>query len=133
MKASMLIIAGVAAITATSASAHHSAAVLDESKTVKVTGVVSEWHLINPHARLVIAVTDAGGQKVLWTFEGGRAGGGGDSENAKIRKDTFKPGDKVTVSTHAHRHGRPVGRLGQVDFADGRPSVCVLRPCDGMP
>ncbi len=102
------------------ADAHHSGAMFDENKVIEVHGSVLAWQFVNPHSWLQVMVKDANGKTVQWAFEGGRPGSGGDSPNASLRKDTFKPGDEVTVRSHPMKDGRPAGTLGEVEFTDGR-------------
>jgi prepilin-type processing-associated H-X9-DG protein len=100
------------------ATAHHSGAMFDSAKSVDIVGTVKAWQFINPHAWLQVVV-DADGKSTQWSFEGASSGGGGVSSSSRLAKDTFKPGDKVTVKTHPMKDGRPAGTLSQVTFADG--------------
>ena len=50
-------------------SAHHSAAMFDEKKTVTVEGVVKEFQFTNPHSWLLVDVTDKNGKVMTWGFE----------------------------------------------------------------
>src|SRR5262245_10030988 len=43
--------------------AHHSAAGQDFGKRVELQGVVKSWRLMNPHGKLVVAITDAKGTR----------------------------------------------------------------------
>jgi len=76
--------------------AHHSfAPVYDAKRTITVQGVVTEFRLINPHALMVMDVTDDSGKIVTWTVEfAGRLNltEGGWSERS------IAPGQKVTVT-----------------------------------
>ena len=49
-------------LVATGASAHHSAAGIDQTKTVTVVGVVKEFKWANPHSWIDVDVTDEQGQ-----------------------------------------------------------------------
>ena len=50
--------------------AHHSfAPVYDAKRTITVQGVVTEFRLINPHALMLMEVTDDTGKVVTWTVE----------------------------------------------------------------
>jgi len=112
-------LAGVAALVGgVPALAHHSAAMFD-IKTVTISGTVKEWQFMNPHSWLQVVVMDPQGKEDQWSFEGASPAGGGTSPNSQLRKDTFKPGDKVTVATHPMKDGRHAGWLGVVTFADG--------------
>ncbi|MDP9013406.1 MAG: DUF6152 family protein [Pseudomonadota bacterium] len=102
---------------------HHSAAMFDMQKTVVVNGTVKEWQFMNPHSWLQVMSVDASGKEVQWSFEAAAPAGGGSSPNSLLHKDTFKPGDKITVETHPMKDGRPAGILGAVTFADGHKWV----------
>ncbi len=83
--------------------AHHSAAshyLIDQTITVK--GVVTEFRLINPHARIYFEVTGEDGTAQSWLGEG----------NASLllkrrgwKDDTLKPGDVITISGSPARDG----------------------------
>lgn len=131
LQASLLAVSALCALG--SAEAHHSAAMFDMTKTVSVTGTVKEWQFMNPHSWLQVMTVDADGKEVQWSFEGPSPAGGGVSVNAMMSKDTFKPGDKITVESHPMKDGRHAGLLGPVTFADGhkwapRPPPGVLPP-----
>jgi hypothetical protein len=75
--------------------AHHSAAAaFDSTKPVTVSGQITEVRLENPHTWFFLDVTDASGKVANWGFEG-------TTPTALIRsgfkRDSLKPGDKVTV------------------------------------
>ena len=109
-----ILVAGVAALVAVGpATAHHSSAMFDPSKQMTIVGTVKEWKFTAPHSWLMVDVAQPDGKVVMWALEGGGPSG-------KLRKDSFKPGDKVSVVTNPMRDGRPAGSLGQVTFADGR-------------
>jgi hypothetical protein len=107
-------VAAIALLAAAPASAHHSGAMFDSTKEVTIEGTVKAWQFTSPHSWLQVLVTGPDGKVVQWAFEGGGPSGGG------LKKDTFKPGEKVTVKTHPMKDGRPAGSLGLVTFADGR-------------
>ena len=83
--------------------AHHSAAshyLIDQTITVK--GVVTEFRLINPHARIYFEVIGEDGTAQSWLGEG----------NASLllkrrgwKDDTLKPGDIITISGSPARDG----------------------------
>jgi Family of unknown function (DUF6152) len=87
---------------AVAALAHHSVAMFDMSKEITVHGTVKEWQWTNPHAWLQVLVPDPSGNDVEQGFELG-------SPNTLVRdgfrKETFKPGDKVTVIAAPRRDG----------------------------
>ena len=52
------------------AHAHHAfSPVYDGSRTVTIKGTLTEFKLVNPHARMVVEVVDETGKRVPWTIE----------------------------------------------------------------
>lgn len=50
--------------------AHHAfSPVYDGSKTVTITGTLTDFKLVNPHAMMTIDVVDKAGKHVAWTVE----------------------------------------------------------------
>jgi hypothetical protein len=91
-------------LTASSvAVAHHNAAshyLLDQKITV--AGVVTEFRLINPHARIYFDVIDDDGEVTKWLAEG--------NASSVLRRrdwteDSLKPGDAITVTGSPARDG----------------------------
>jgi Family of unknown function (DUF6152) len=105
------------------ATAHHSAAMFDQSKTITLHGTVKSFQFTNPHSWLMVIVTGADGKPVEWGFE---AEGPSTLLHAGILPKSFRPGDKVTVTANPMRDGRPAGALNSVVMADG--SVYRTRP-----
>jgi hypothetical protein len=119
MRFRMMAAAAVAAavmIAAQAVSAHHSAAMFDDTKVVELQGVVKELQWTNPHIWLQVVVDDKG-QKTEWSLEGG-------SPNSLSRRGwratSFKPGDVVTVRLNPMKDGTPAGGFIGAKFADGR-------------
>ena len=107
----------------TAATAHHSAAMFDHSKTITLHGTVKNFQFTNPHSWLIVMVNGADGNPVEWGFE---AEGPSTLLHAGILPKSFRPGDKVTVTANPMRDGRPAGALNSVVMADG--SVYSTRP-----
>ena len=102
--------------------AHHSPAVFDRTKEVKLVGTVKEFRWQNPHTWIEVLVPDEKGKEVLWGVEL-------TSPTYLIRagwkSNTIKPGDKVTVVVNPVRSGEPAGIFRSLTLADGR----VLTEC----
>jgi hypothetical protein len=106
---------GYAAV-APSAAHHGVAPHYDETKTVTLSGVVSRFDFINPHAFIYIEVADAAGTKQVWSCE--MASRTVLSRNG-LKPDSFEPGDPITIEGVAARHN-PTGCAFRVArFADG--------------
>lgn len=105
--------------------AHHSAAGrYDVTQTVEISGIVSEFRMISPHSVLVMNVTESDGSVTRWVVE--LSSGTNLKRGRGWSKDTFKPGDLVTVQGAPHRNGEPlmVGR----EFTMGGKSLTASRP-----
>jgi hypothetical protein len=107
----------IATLTTTTMRAHHSAAGVDQSRTVTIVGVLKEFKWANPHSWMDITVTDDKGETKLWSFEMtapaylARAG---------WKSTTVKAGDKVTVTVRPMRNGDPGGLFVSIMLPDGR-------------
>jgi hypothetical protein len=104
-------------VSAMAASAHHSFAMFDLGKDVTVDAVIKEVQFTNPHVWLQIMVKDDKGTETEWSIESGAPG-------MMLRNgwkpSTLKAGDKVTLTMHPLRDGRPGGSLVKVKVPDGR-------------
>ena len=105
------------ALSATAASAHHSFAMFDLGKDVTVDAVIKEVQFTNPHVWLQILIKDDKGTETEWSIESGAPG-------MMLRNgwkpSTLKAGDKVTLTLHPLRDGKPGGSLVKVIVPDGR-------------
>lgn len=103
-------------LAAIPASAHHSFAMFDGERTIDLAGTVREFQWANPHTWVQLDVT-ANGRTTTWSIEGR-------SPNVLARRGwnrlTLRPGDRVTLSVHPLKDGRPGGAITSVRFADGR-------------
>jgi len=87
--------------------AHHGDAGRYIEDVVEITGTVVETQLINPHAILVLDVTDPSGKRVRWQAEMGGAQGlirGGWTTDVK-------PGTRVTLTGRRLKSGAPYMNL----------------------
>ena len=101
--------------------AHHGTATLDTSKTLTLKGNVTEWDWSNPHCLLQFDIKDEGGQTVHWIAETQNPA---EMVSLGWGKDSFKPGDEVTVSLMPVKNGRPYGRIKQI-VLNGKTFVTV--------
>jgi len=100
--------------------AHHSAAIFEAGKRLTVTGTVTEWFWANPHCLLSLDVKDGSGQAVRWVVE---TQAPPNMIPFGWSKQSFKPGDEVTITVEPARSGRAVGRLLRAVFPDGKTLV----------
>lgn len=98
--------------------AHHGTGVAYETeKTITLKGTVTEWIWANPHCGLLFDVTDEKGEVVHW---GAELGNPHQESGAGFSKDSFKPGDKITVSGHPAKSGAPRMSGARFTLEDGR-------------
>ena len=100
--------------------AHHGGATLYTDRTVTLKGTVAEWYWSNPHCLLKVSVTGDDGKAVDWVVET-------QAPNTiyphGFRKDSFKPGDVITVTLRPTKNGRPTGALLRAVLPDGTELV----------
>jgi hypothetical protein len=100
------------------AMAHHGTGVAYEvDKVVTLKGMVTDWLWSNPHCGLLFDVTDDKGNVIHW---GAELGNPHQMSGAGFARDTFKPGDKITVTGHPAKSGAPRMTLDHLVLADGR-------------
>src|ERR1700689_5236093 len=110
--------------------AHHSfAAEYDDSKPIKVTGVVTKVKWQNPHIWFYVDVKDETGKVTNWGFSGGAPG---QLMRRGITRDVIQPGMVVVVDGFHAKDGSNNGSGGRVTFADGR-SVFTAGAEDKLP
>ena len=97
--------------------AHHGNAVFDSGKTRTMKGTVTEWFWANPHCFLSFDVKGEDGKSVHWVME---TQAPPNMVPYGFTKQTFKPGDQVTVTLEPVKNGEPLGRLVSVVTASGK-------------
>jgi hypothetical protein len=97
--------------------AHHSFSMFDETKEVVLKGAVKEFQWSNPHTWIQLNVTDASGNVVEWSIEGGSPSLLG---RQGWKRNTLKAGDQVEITAHPLRDGQPGGSFMSAVLADGR-------------
>jgi hypothetical protein len=113
---SIALAAAALAALAAPASAHHSFSMFDRTRELDVKGTVVTFEYSSPHVWLRIAAPGPNGASTYWGFEGEAPS----VLNRKgIKKNTFLPGDQVTVKTNPMKDGRTAGFLLTVTKADG--------------
>lgn len=96
--------------------AHHSSSSFDTGKKLVLKGTVKQWVYSNPHCFLMIEVKGESGDLVQWVAE---TQAPSVIFPAGYRRDTFKPGEQVTVTIEPFKDGRPFGRILQTVLPDG--------------
>jgi hypothetical protein len=95
--------------------AHHGSASYDTSKTVTVTGTVTEYIWANPHVFLKLDAKDDSGSTSHWVIE---AQNPVTQTSKGWTKNTFKPGDEVIVDVTPAKNNALVGEFKE--FNGGR-------------
>ncbi|OGT73521.1 MAG: hypothetical protein A3I78_05405 [Gammaproteobacteria bacterium RIFCSPLOWO2_02_FULL_56_15] len=95
---------------------HHSGAPYDANTQITLEGEVVDWSWRNPHTSLQLKVTGTDGKAVVWIIEG-------TSPNILVRqgwkRTSLNPGDKVQITVHPLRDGKPGGSLLGAVLVDG--------------
>jgi hypothetical protein len=113
----VLLLFGIVLVSYRPLLAHHGTGVSYEpDKLVTLKGSVTDWLWSNPHCGLLFDVTDAKGAVAHW---GAEMGNPHQMSGAGFARDTFKPGDKVTVTGHPARSGAPRMTLDHLVLPNG--------------
>jgi len=104
-------------LVASVASAHHSAAGIDRTKTVVLTGTVKQFGWTNPHSWMEVDVPDQKGGTTTWKVE---MTSPAYLVRAGWKSTTVKQGDEVKVTVRPLRDGSAGGLFVSVLLADGR-------------
>ena len=100
------------------ASAHHSPAMFDRSKTFTVIGTVRQFQWTNPHSYIQLVVAGEDGSEQEWSFE----------MAAVIylyergwRRNSLQAGDRIEITASPLRRGGNGGLVIDVQRLDGKP------------
>src|SRR5215831_7931341 len=112
MNKTLLAVAAALLLSTMRLSAHHAfAAEYDENRRVIVTGTVTEFKWINPHAWLYVEGKDKRGRVTTWSFEMGSPGG---LVSRGWKKGELKSGDQITVEGFGAKNGKSVANATTV-------------------
>ena len=101
------LLVGVVAFSAPSF-AHHGAASFDSGKTVTVKGTVTEYVWSNPHVLVKVDAKDDSGNVAHWVLE---AWNPVTQSSRGWTKNTFKPGDEVSLDIWRAKNNQPIGEI----------------------
>ena len=103
------------------AGAHHSfSAVYDGKRSVTVTGVVTQFRFVNPHALMTLEVTDKDGKVVTWVVEfAGRL----NLSEMGWSAESIRSGEKITVTGNPTHEALPRLAFQRIVKADGSELV----------
>ena len=104
-------------IAATAAMSHHAfSPVYDEQRVITITGVVTLFKFVNPHAMMFMDVADESGKVKKWTVEfAGRL----NLSNVGWTEESIKSGERVTVTGNPTHTGSDRLYFRKLVHADG--------------
>jgi hypothetical protein len=105
--------------------AHHGVAAFDLDKELTLKGTVTEWFWANPHCLLQFDVKNDDGQIVHWIAE---TQAPATMVHGGWTKQSFKPGDEVTVILQPVKNGKPLGQIKQVVLPNGSTLIGIRKP-----
>ncbi len=98
------------------AQAHHATSAFDRQNTVTVEGTVTRWQFINPHSGIWIEVENDGAvEEWIGEFQGTLDL----YRHFNWNKDTFHPGDRITLTGYPAFDGSSAMSVRIVGFPDG--------------
>jgi len=100
--------------------AHHGTAEYDNSRTLKLTGIVTRFSWTNPHCTLAWDVKNENGGVDHWLVE---LTNPESLARSGWHHDSIKAGDQVTITLHPTKSPSNTGNFQRVEFADGRPAL----------
>jgi hypothetical protein len=101
------VLVGVVAFSAP-VFAHHGAASFDSVNMVTVKGTVIEYVWSNPHVLVKVDAKDDSGNVAHWVLE---AWNPVTQSSRGWTKNTFKPGDEVSLDIWPAKNNQPVGEI----------------------
>jgi hypothetical protein len=113
----VVLFGALLAMAAVPAGAHHSAAQFDFQKPVNVKGVVKLVQFANPHAKIVLEVTDDKRGTRDIEFEGHSRN---NMYRQGLRPEMMAVGDKITIRIAPMRDGSDGGYMTAFITADGK-------------
>jgi len=100
-----LIGLGLFGLTLPSFGHHGSNVVYDLTKSITVSGTVTEFQFVNPHTQILFNVTGDDGEVVGWLA--GMPSSLSLGQNEGWTRDTLKPGDEITIIGAPARNDAP--------------------------
>lgn len=111
---------------ATPIRAHHSRTMFAEDKTITLEGTMTELAFSNPHSLFFLdakPVDQANAPVANWSVEGPRPR---TLTEMGWQSDTIKPGDKVRITGHPRRDGKP--QILFIEIKDDKGHHFVEKP-----
>ena len=113
----LLCVVSILMLSAAPATSHHAfSPVYDEKRLITVVGVVTEFRFINPHALMLMNVTDETGRVAKWAVEfAGRL----NLSEAGWTAESVKAGERITVTGNPTHTGSQRVFFRELVRADG--------------
>lgn len=116
-KTRLLFLCVVSLLIAGSVLAHHSPAIFDRTKEVKLVGVVREFKWGNPHSWIELDVRNETGNVEGWSIEMNPPAY---LVKAGWKSSTIKAGESVTVMINPLRTNEKSGKFVSITLPDGK-------------
>lgn len=113
-----VLTSAVLGLASLASQAHHSGAIYDESKPIKLQGVLSELEWVNPHVLMYVDIKGADGATTRWAVESNAPPALRGLGLAKRRVEEAL-GTTVTMYVSPAKDGTPLAFFNGIDFADG--------------
>ena len=97
--------------------AHHGRVGYDNKKVLTLKAKVTEFDWTNPHVQILFDAPDEKGVMQHWDVEGTNPFG---ASRAGWTKNSFKPGDQITITFHPAANGLGVGLFMGAVTASGQ-------------
>lgn len=127
MKTRIAVVAclgGLVSLSVGTAYAHHSAAQFDFGNPVRVSGVVKMARFSNPHAKIILEVTDEKGTREI-EFEGHSRN---NMTRQGLRPEMMGVGDTITIQIAPTRDGSDGGYVTALITEDGQEIGRIRAP-----
>lgn len=119
----LVSLAVLTSIATSTAVGHHSPAVFDRTREIKLMGSIKEFRWSNPHSWIELNVRNDNGGVDVWSVE---MNGPSFLVKAGWKASTLKAGDEVVILANPLRTDEKVGKFVSITLPDGR--VLTERP-----
>lgn len=109
-------VVGWSVLACSSAQAHHSFAMFDQTQQVTLHGTVKDFQWTNPHSFIELVTVDASGVSTSWSVE---LNSPNNLKRQGWKSSSIKVGDVVTLVMNPLRDGRGGGLFIRVTLPDG--------------
>ncbi len=111
-----VILSGLFGLSLPSFGHHGSNVVYDLTRSVTVSGIVTEFQFVNPHTQILFDVTGDDGTVVGWLA--GMSSSLSLGRDEGWTRDTLKPGDEITITGAPARNDAPSIWVEQIFVGD---------------